>query len=90
MLPRCWNTLKIIRLSGSAPVLRMCSQFKTDLSRLDTYLQFYISQEVRKRLPQLLQQRGETTFSQQIRTLAEALQGEQGQRFAVYVQARYP
>jgi len=66
------------------------ANLKTDLSRLDTYLQFYISQEVRKRLPQLLQQRGETTFSQQIRTLAEALQGEQGQRFAVYVQARYP
>lgn len=60
------------------------------LSRLDSYLQFYISQQVRKRLPQLLQQKGETTFAQQIRTLAEALQGEAGQRFAVFVQARYP
>ncbi|PWF32353.1 hypothetical protein DBB30_33880, partial [Yersinia pestis] len=45
---------------------------------------------VQTRLPQTLQQQGETTFSQQIRTLAEALQGQQGQRFAQFVQARYP
>ncbi len=38
----------------------------------------------------MLQQKGETTFAQQIKTLSEALKGEQGQRFAVFVQARYP
>ncbi|WP_445114770.1 UvrD-helicase domain-containing protein [Acinetobacter sp. WZC-1] len=62
----------------------------TALQQLDSYLQFHLASEVRKRLPQLLQQKGETTFSQQIRTLAEALQGEQGQRFAAFVHARYP
>ncbi len=61
-----------------------------DLGVLDTYLKFYLSREVKKRLPQVLQQKGETTFAQQIRTLADTLQGEQGQRFAKYVQARYP
>ncbi len=65
-------------------------QLQNDLGLLDSYLKFYISHEVKKRLPQVLQQKGETTFAQQIRTLAGALQGEQGQRFAQYVQARYP
>jgi ABC-type glutathione transport system ATPase component len=46
--------------------------------------------EVKKRLPQVLQQKSETTFAQQIRTLSEALQGEQGLRFAKFVQAHYP
>ncbi|OTG67538.1 UvrD-helicase domain-containing protein [Acinetobacter silvestris] len=61
-----------------------------DLDVLDSYLQFHLASEVKKRLPQVLQQKGETTFAQQIRTLAEALQGEQGQRFASFVHARYP
>ena len=61
-----------------------------DLDILDSYLQFHLAREVKRRLPQVLQQKGETTFSQQIRTLAEALQGEQGQRFASFVHARYP
>lgn len=57
---------------------------------LHIYLKAYLCVEVKKRLPQVLQNKGETTFSQQIRTLSEALKGEQGQRFAVFVQARYP
>ena len=66
------------------------SQLNLDLDLLDAYLKFYLSQEVKKRLPQVLQQKSETTFAQQIRTLSEALQGEQGLRFAKFVQARYP
>ncbi|NNH86988.1 UvrD-helicase domain-containing protein [Acinetobacter terrae] len=61
-----------------------------DLDLLDAYLKFYLSREVKKRLPQVLQQKSETTFAQQIRTLSEALQGEQGLRFAKFVQAHYP
>ncbi|WP_151980471.1 UvrD-helicase domain-containing protein [Acinetobacter guerrae] len=61
-----------------------------DLQRLSQQLKAHLCLEVKQRLPQLLQQKGETTFSQQIRTLADALQGEQGQRFAIFVQARYP
>ena len=66
------------------------SKLNMDLDVLDAYLKFYLSREVKKRLPQMLQQKNETTFAQQIRTLSEALQGQQGQRFAQYVQARYP
>ena len=62
----------------------------TDLEQLDSYLKYHLATEVKKRLPQVLQQKGETTFAQQIRTLAESLQGDQGQRFAAYVHARYP
>lgn len=61
-----------------------------DLDQLDSFLKYHLSNEVKKRLPQVLQQKGETTFAQQIRTLAEALQDKQGQRFASYVHARYP
>ena len=61
-----------------------------DLDQLDQHLKFHLAHEVKKRLPQLLQQKGETTFAQQIRTLALSLQGQQGQRFAAYVHARYP
>ncbi|MFE1966321.1 UvrD-helicase domain-containing protein [Acinetobacter baumannii] len=57
---------------------------------LHIYLKAYLCVEVKKRLPQVLQNKGETTFSQQIRTLSEALKGAQRQRFAVFVQARYP
>ncbi|TCM70929.1 exodeoxyribonuclease V beta subunit [Acinetobacter calcoaceticus] len=65
-------------------------QMDQDLDTLDSYLQYYLASEVKKRLPQVLQHKGETTFAQQIRTLAEALQGQQGQRFASFVHARYP
>ena len=74
-------------------LIRIHDQIKAYLDKLaatDVYLKFHIAQEVKKRLPQVLQQKGETTFAQQIRTLAEALQGEQGQRFATFVHARYP
>ncbi|MDU2406748.1 MAG: UvrD-helicase domain-containing protein [Acinetobacter junii] len=60
------------------------------LTHFETYLKLHLCQQVKKRLPQILQQKGETTFAQQIKTLSDALKGEQGQRFAVFVQARYP
>mgnify|MGYP000505813696 FL=1 len=66
------------------------SKLSVDLDLLDAYLKFYLSREVKKRLPQVLQQKSETTFAQQIRTLSEALQGEQGLRFAKFVQTHYP
>lgn len=72
---------------------RFCEALSTlnlNLELLDTYLKFYLSREVKKRLPQILQQKSETTFAQQIRTLAEALQGEQGLKFAKFIQVRYP
>ncbi|QNX20141.1 UvrD-helicase domain-containing protein [Acinetobacter seifertii] len=64
--------------------------YAEQFDQLHIYLKAYLCVEVKKRLPQILQNKGETTFSQQIRTLSEALKGEQGQRFAVFVQARYP
>ena len=71
-------------------IIRHLGNIQDQLEQLQQYLKAYLCLEVKQRLPQLLQQKGETTFSQQIRTLAEALQGEQGQRFAIFVQARYP
>ncbi|MDV7661182.1 UvrD-helicase domain-containing protein [Acinetobacter baumannii] len=68
----------------------MLKNYAEQFDQLHIYLKAYLCVEVKKRLPQVLQNKGETTFSQQIRTLSEALKGEQGQRFAVFVQARYP
>ncbi|WP_180037542.1 UvrD-helicase domain-containing protein [Acinetobacter sp. YH12127] len=65
-------------------------QFESQIDLVDTNLKIYLVQRVKQRLPQLLQQKGETTFAQQIRTLAEALHGERGQRFAQFVHTRYP
>nr|WP_171458343.1 UvrD-helicase domain-containing protein [Acinetobacter sp. ANC 4178] len=70
--------------------MQSLDQLSFDLETLDSYLQFYLASEVKKRLPQILQQKGQTTFAQQIRTLADALQDAQGARFARFVQARYP
>lgn len=61
-----------------------------EISHLDDTLKYHIAMEVKKRLPLLLQQKGQTTFAQQIRTLASSLQGEHGQHFAAFVQSRYP
>lgn len=66
------------------------THFQQQLDHVDTQLKYFLTQEVKRRLPQLLQQKGETTFSQQMRSLSDALLGEQGQRFAQYVQSRYP
>ncbi|MGK8802278.1 UvrD-helicase domain-containing protein [Acinetobacter seifertii] len=68
----------------------LLKNYAEQFDQLHIYLKAYLCVEVKKRLPQVLQNKGETTFSQQIRTLSEALKGEQGQRFAVFVQARYP
>lgn len=65
-------------------------QYQEGLSVLDHYLRYYLSIEVKKRLPQELLQAGETTFNQQTRTLREALEGEKGQQFAQAVVQRYP
>ncbi|WP_438837807.1 UvrD-helicase domain-containing protein, partial [Acinetobacter parvus] len=71
-------------------IWEMKLKIQNDLDQFNTYLQFHLCQQVKKRLPQVLQQKGETTFAQQIKTLSDALKGEQGQHFAVFVQARYP
>jgi len=74
-------------------IQKLCHSLKEtqqQFEQLQVYLKAYLCIEVKKRLPQVLQQKGETTFAQQIKTLSEALKGEQGQRFAVFVQARYP
>ncbi|WOE30587.1 MULTISPECIES: UvrD-helicase domain-containing protein [unclassified Acinetobacter] len=65
-------------------------QLVNHLEHLDSHLKFYLSQQVKYRLPSLLHQKGETTFSQQIRNLSEALQGVQGQRLAQFIHTKYP
>lgn len=65
-------------------------QLDQQFEQLAMHLEYHLIRSVQNRLPQTLQKQGETTFSQQIRTLAEALRGEQGRRFAQFVQSRYP
>ncbi|WP_374574559.1 UvrD-helicase domain-containing protein [Acinetobacter sp.] len=72
------------------PIIQLLKDFIEYRQFLDISLQAHICAEVKNRLPQVLQSKGETTFSQQIRTLSEALQGAQGNAFAAFVHARYP
>lgn len=69
-------------------------QLKQQLEHTSQYIQYYLSQQIRQQLPQLLADRGETTFSQQMRTLSQALSHtqppEQGQALAQHIQHRYP
>lgn len=51
-------------------------------------LQVY--QRLRNRLPNYLERRGESTFSEQIYRLNQALQGPEGEQLARYITHRYP
>ncbi|MEG2443689.1 MAG: UvrD-helicase domain-containing protein, partial [Acinetobacter sp.] len=51
--------------------LEALAELELNLDVLDAYLKYHLSSEVKKRLPQVLQQKSETTFAQQIRTLSE-------------------
>ncbi|MDQ8935278.1 UvrD-helicase domain-containing protein [Acinetobacter rudis] len=71
-------------------VLNILQQYETALDDVLMQLKFHIAAQVKIRLPQRLQQQGETTFSEQIRSLAEALNAENGQDFARFIHARFP
>lgn len=61
-----------------------------ELTQLDLYLHYYLTVQVKQKLPHLLYQSGETTFSQQTRSLSDALTGERGKVLAEAIQQRYP
>lgn len=66
-------------------------QYLTEqLRQMEIFLQFDIIRTVRERLPQLLSEKGETTFSEQMRLLASRLHSEQGKVLAQLIQHRYP
>ena len=71
-------------------LFEVIEQCTADLDGLEAFIKYHIAIQAKQQLPQILQSKGETTFAQQIRTLSEALQGEQGEKFAAYVHARYP
>lgn len=71
-------------------VFNALQQYESGLDEVSMQLKFHIAAQVKIRLPQRLQQQGETTFSEQIRSLAEALNAENGQDFARFIHARFP
>nr|WP_272909711.1 UvrD-helicase domain-containing protein [Acinetobacter nectaris] len=71
-------------------VLIHTQHMESTLVETEGYLKYHLCEQVKLRLPALLQQQSETTFAQQIKTLSEALQGEQGEHFAAFVQTSYP
>lgn len=60
------------------------------LAEFDDFLHYYLSTEVKKRLPDVLAQAGETTFNQQSRSLSDALSAEKGQTLAQLILQKYP
>lgn len=71
-------------------VYRMYQYLTEQLQQMEAFLQFDIIRTVRERLPQLLSEKGETTFSEQMRVLASRLHSEQGKVLAQLIQHRYP
>lgn len=61
-------------------------QFK----KIDAYIHYYLSVELKQRLPQALLAASETTFTQQTHSLSDALSGEKGQQLAQAILQRYP
>lgn len=60
------------------------------LEQVSQHLHYYLSHTVRQQLPQILSERGETTFSQQMRVLGDVLQHDSSQILARHIQHRYP
>ena len=61
------------------------------LDQVEQHLTFVLSQTVRDRLPIVLTERGETSFSQQMRVLANALDDpDSGAMLAQHIRHRYP
>ena len=60
------------------------------LDHAETSLKMFLCSQTKKLLPELLDKKSETTFSQQIRSLLDVLQGPSGLIFADAVKTRYP
>lgn len=66
-------------------------QLLEQFDQVEQHLTFVLSQTVRERLPVLLAERGETSFSQQMRLLANALDDpDSGAILAQQIRHRYP
>ncbi|KAA8733752.1 AAA family ATPase [Acinetobacter qingfengensis] len=77
-------------VKSACHLAEISDQLNGQLKQLDAYLRYYLSCTVKQQLPQLLLQASETTFNQQIQTLAHALTHEKGQQMAQAIQHRYP
>ena len=85
---------KLPQLAVIQQIAEARQQLKLKLEQAAQYINYELSLKVREQLPQTLADRGETTFSQQMRTLSQALKNdaspEQGQALAQHIQHRYP
>lgn len=69
---------------------RLRQQLSQQLEQVSQHVHYYLSHTVRQQLPQILSERGETTFSQQMRVLGDVLQQDRSQLLARHIQHRYP
>lgn len=79
--------------SGLKNFVQVINEFlnlATALEHAEISLKQFLCSQTKKLLPELLVKKSETTFSQQIRTLLDVLQGPSGLIFADAVQSRYP
>lgn len=68
----------------------LSQKFESMIKQYKAYLEYELIQAVQQQLPERLKTEQETTFAVQVQSLAGALQGEQGEKFAQLVQQRYP
>ncbi len=84
---------QFLALPATQILIKVCEsyqQIRRQLSQLQQFLQYDVIRAVRERLPQLLSEKGETTFSQQMRLLATRLSSEDSTVLAQHIRHRYP
>ena len=70
-------------------LVEMINTLEGEISHLEAELKFHLCMTTKEQLPAMLQGLSQTTFSQQIKTLLDALQGSNGAYFADAVHEKY-
>ena len=81
---------KLPQLAAIQACAKARQQLNQQLEQTAKYINYYLSLKIREALPQLLADQGETTFSQQMRNLSQALQNDPEHALAQHIQHRYP
>lgn len=70
-------------------IVEQLNALESEIGNLEAMLKFHLCVTAKEQLPAMLQGLSQTTFSQQIRTLLDALQGSNGEYFAKAVHEKY-
>lgn len=70
-------------------IIDRLGELEVEIGNLEAMLKYHLCITAKEQLPAVLQGLSQTTFSQQIKTLLDALQGSNGKHFAAAVHEKY-